>query len=71
MPPTCGDGVRATSTPAPSSVAVPEAPVGVPDVFSEHMMLMFDLLAVAWQADSTRVFSYMLNRDEVVEEDAC
>jgi hypothetical protein len=46
-----------------SSVTVPEAPVGVPDVFSEHMMLMFDLLAVAWQADSTRVFSYMLNRD--------
>ena len=26
-------------------------------------MLMFDLLAVAWQADMTRVFSYMLNRD--------
>jgi hypothetical protein len=46
-----------------SSVTVPEAPVGVPAVFSEHMMLMFDLLAVAWQADITRVFSYMLNRD--------
>jgi Protein of unknown function (DUF1552) len=46
-----------------SSIAVPEAPVGVPEVFSEHMMLMFDLLAVAWQADITRVFSYMLNRD--------
>jgi hypothetical protein len=46
-----------------SSIEVPEAPVGVPEVFSEHMMLMFDLLAVAWQADMTRVFSYMLNRD--------
>jgi hypothetical protein len=46
-----------------SSVAVPDAPIGVPDVFSEHMLLMFDLLAVAWQADVTRVFSYMLNRD--------
>ncbi|PWT86422.1 MAG: hypothetical protein C5B57_01070, partial [Blastocatellia bacterium] len=46
-----------------SSVTVPEAPVGVPEVFSEHMMLMFDLLAVAWQADITRVFSYILNRD--------
>ena len=46
-----------------SSIDVPEAPVGIPAVFSEHMMLMFDLLAVAWQADMTRVFSYMLNRD--------
>jgi hypothetical protein len=46
-----------------TSVTVPTAPVGVPEVFSEHMMLMFDLLAFAWQADITRVFSYMLNRD--------
>jgi hypothetical protein len=46
-----------------SSLNVPEAPVGIPEVFSEHMMLMFDLLAVAWQADITRVFAYMLNRD--------
>jgi len=46
-----------------TSVEVPNAPVGIPEQFSEHMMLMFDLLAVAWQADMTRVFSYMLNRD--------
>jgi hypothetical protein len=46
-----------------SSIEVPDSPVGIPEVFSEHMMLMFDLLAVAWQADLTRVFSYMLNRD--------
>jgi hypothetical protein len=46
-----------------TSVDVPDAPVGIPETFSEHMMLMFDLLAVAWQADMTRVFSYMLNRD--------
>jgi len=46
-----------------TSVDVPDAPVGIPEQFSEHMMLMFDLLAVAWQADMTRVFSYMLNRD--------
>jgi hypothetical protein len=46
-----------------TSVDVPDAPVGIPESFSEHMMLMFDLLAVAWQADMTRVFSYMLNRD--------
>ena len=46
-----------------TSITVPDAPVGIPENFSEHMMLMFDLLAVAWQADMTRVWSYMLNRD--------
>jgi len=54
---------RAEKQNASSSVTAPDAPVGIPDQFSEHMTLMFDLLAVAWQADTTRVFSYMLNRD--------
>ena len=54
---------RAEKQNSSSSVTVPDAPVGIPESFSEHMMLMFDLLAVAWQADVTRVFSYMLNRD--------
>ena len=40
-----------------------EAPVGVPDSFEEHVGLMFDLLAVAWQADITRVFTFMLSRE--------
>ena len=54
---------RAEKQNSSSSVTAPDAPVGIPDQFSEHMTLMFDLLAVAWQADVTRVFSYMLNRD--------
>jgi hypothetical protein len=40
-----------------------EAPVGVPDSFSDHMKLMFDLQAVAFAADVTRVFSFKLGRD--------
>jgi Protein of unknown function (DUF1552) len=40
-----------------------EAPVGVPDSFEEHVGLMFDLLAVAYQADITRVFTFMLSRE--------
>ncbi len=55
--------IRAPRGRARRRVSVPDAPVGVPEVFSEHMTLMFDLLAVAWEADITRVFSYMLNRD--------
>ena len=42
---------------------VPDAPVGVPDTYEEHVALLFDLLAVAYQADITRVFTFMLARD--------
>jgi hypothetical protein len=40
-----------------------DAPLGVPESFEEHAMLMFDLLAVAYQADITRVFTFMMSRE--------
>jgi hypothetical protein len=40
-----------------------DAPVGVPDSFDEHVGLMFDLIAAAYQADVTRVFSFMMSRE--------
>jgi hypothetical protein len=40
-----------------------QVPVGVPDSFEEHVGLMYDLLAVAYQADVTRVFTFMLSRE--------
>ena len=40
-----------------------DSPVGVPDTFEEHASLMYDLLAVAYQADVTRVFTFMLSRE--------
>ena len=46
-----------------SDLSVPSAPIGVPDVFEEHVALMFDLLAIAYQADITRVFTFMMARD--------
>jgi hypothetical protein len=45
------------------SRALPEAPVGVPDSFSEHVKLMFDLQALAFASDITRVFAFKLGRD--------
>ena len=42
---------------------IPEAPVGVPDDFVEHMHLMFDLQVLAFMSDTTRVFSMKLARD--------
>ena len=42
---------------------MPAAPSGVPSSFAEHVALQFDLLAVAFQADLTRVASFMNGRD--------
>jgi hypothetical protein len=42
---------------------MPEAPIGVPDSFDEHVKLMFDLQALAFASDTTRVFSFKFGRD--------
>jgi len=43
-----------------SAFAIPEAPVGELDSFPEQVTLMFDLVALAYQADLTRVASYIM-----------
>jgi hypothetical protein len=42
---------------------MPEAPMGVPDSFTDHVKLMFDLQVLAFQSDTTRVFSFKMGRD--------
>src|SRR5690606_17925910 len=42
---------------------IPAAPVGIPDSFVEHIELQFELIALAWAADLTRVFTFMMSRD--------
>jgi hypothetical protein len=42
---------------------LPEAPAGVPDSFTEHMQIMFDLQVLALQSDMTRVISFKTGRD--------
>jgi hypothetical protein len=42
---------------------VPAEPVGVPESYEEHVALLFDLLALAYQTDLTRVFTFMLARE--------
>jgi hypothetical protein len=42
---------------------LPGAPIGVPDSFEEHVKLMFDLQALAFASDITRVFAFKLGRD--------
>jgi hypothetical protein len=49
-----------------ASVVAPEnieVPVGVPQTFDEHIKLQFDLLALAFEADITRVGTLLFARD--------
>ena len=46
-----------------TSVSVPDAPVGIPEEYEDHAMLMYDLMALAYQIDMTRVVTYMKSRD--------
>ena len=48
------------STVAPTDMSVP---IGVPQTFDEHIKLQFDLLALAFQADITRVGTLLFARD--------
>ncbi len=43
-----------------STLHLPGTPAGVPERLDDHLNLMFDLTALAWQANLTRVFSMMM-----------
>jgi uncharacterized protein DUF1552 len=47
-----------------SSLTLPERPVGVPESYEEHARLMFDLTALAFRADITRVFTFTLGKEQ-------
>ena len=42
---------------------LPAAPLGVPDSYEEHVRLMFDLQALAFMTDTTRISSFKMSRD--------
>jgi hypothetical protein len=48
------------TTAAPEDIAVPP---GIPQSFDDHIKLMFDLLALGYQADITRVGTMLFARD--------
>jgi hypothetical protein len=47
-----------------SEIALPDRPIGVPEAYDDHAKLMFDLAALAFQADITRVFTLLLGREQ-------
>jgi hypothetical protein len=46
-----------------ADLELPEAPVGVPGSFEEHLQLMFDLQVLAYKAEITRISTLMLARE--------
>jgi hypothetical protein len=46
-----------------ASVHVPDTPIGIPDDHVVHSKMMFDLMAIAFQADITRISSFMMARE--------
>jgi hypothetical protein len=46
-----------------SALDIPDAPVGTPNDLSAHMKMMYDLMALAFQADITRVITISLDRE--------
>jgi hypothetical protein len=47
----------------PAELKLPDRPAGIPDNFGEHARIMLDLIALAWQADLTRVSTVMVARE--------
>jgi hypothetical protein len=43
--------------------ALPDAPLGVPDLYSEHIKLLFDLQVLAMESDMTRIIAFKTGRD--------
>jgi len=46
-----------------SQLAIPDAPVGTPNDITDHFKLVFDLMALAFQADITRVITMSMDRE--------
>jgi len=47
-----------------SDIQLPDEPVGIPYSYEQHLNIMYDLMALAYQANITRVISFMVAREE-------
>ncbi len=46
-----------------SSLNIPDAPIGTPNDITEYFKVMFDLMALAFQADITRVITFSMDHE--------
>ncbi len=55
--------IQTTQQRGATPVPLVEQPAGIPDVFEDKIRLMFDLQRLAYQADVTRVVTFMVGRE--------
>jgi hypothetical protein len=55
--------IRRSEEQADAQPDLPDAPVGVPEAYAEHVAILFELLALAFETDLTRVFTFMMARE--------
>jgi hypothetical protein len=55
--------IQLAERPGGSAVNAPASPTGIPDDHEDHSKLMIDLMALAFEADITRVVSFMMARE--------
>lgn len=46
-----------------SDVAIPNAPAGIPTSFEDHLKILFDLMALAYQINLTNIASFMMEKE--------
>jgi hypothetical protein len=54
---------RAEKSQGDEDLKLPQRPSGVPFEYEEHIKMMYDLLALAYQANVTRVATFMVSRE--------
>jgi hypothetical protein len=54
---------RAEQSQGDEDLQLPSRPAGVPFDYEEHVKLMYDLMVLAYQADVTRVITFMVSRE--------
>ena len=55
--------IQKLSSSGTASMALPDAPMGIPEDFNEQLNVMFELMALAYQANMTRVFTFMMAKE--------
>jgi hypothetical protein len=55
--------VRAETQRNETGIEAPPTPVGIPEDWEEHVKLQFDLIALAYQGNLTRVVTFMVARE--------
>jgi Protein of unknown function (DUF1552) len=55
--------VQKLATSKSAQMELPNAPQGVPDQFGDHLDALFDMIALAWQSNMTRVATFMMAKE--------